>query len=97
MIGFTPGFPYLEGLDEALHLPRRASPRPRIEAGAVAIGGPHAGIYSVASPGGWHLLGRTPERLFDPPSAQGSAPEPRQVFRFAPGDRLRFQPQAAAC
>mmetsp|Transcript_28100 Transcript_28100/g.43264 ORF Transcript_28100/g.43264 Transcript_28100/m.43264 type:complete len:178 (-) Transcript_28100:498-1031(-) len=51
MMGFSPGFPYLDGLDACLHLERRASPRLRIKPGRVAIGGPHAGIYSVSSPG----------------------------------------------
>lgn len=92
MMGFSPGFPYLDGLDPRLHLPRKSSPRERIEPGSVAIGGPHAGIYSVSSPGGWHLLGRTELVLFNPPAAKQSAPEPRDIFHFAPGDRLRFQP-----
>lgn len=69
MMGFTPGFPYLDGLDKRLHIERKASPRNRIEPGAVAIGGCHAGIYSVASPGGWHLLGRTELTLFRPEMA----------------------------
>lgn len=92
MTGFTPGFPYLDGLDKRLHLPRKDSPRQRIKPGAVAIGGSHAGIYSVASPGGWHLLGRSERKLFDPAAAKGDAPDPRKVFLFSPGDRLRFQP-----
>jgi KipI family sensor histidine kinase inhibitor len=92
MSGFTPGFPYLDGLDERLHLPRKDRPRKRIKAGSVAIGGSHAGIYSVGSPGGWHLLGRTELALFDAESARGDAPVPENVFRFAPGDRLRFRP-----
>lgn len=91
MSGFTPGFPYLDGLDPRLHLPRKDSPRKRIAPGSVAIGGSHAGIYSVASPGGWHLLGRTDLVLFDPLAARGDAPDPKKVFFFSPGDRLRFQ------
>jgi KipI family sensor histidine kinase inhibitor len=92
MLGFAPGFPYLAGLDQRLHLPRKGSPRKRIEPGAVAIGGSHAGIYSVASPGGWHLLGRTEWVLFDPAAARGSGPDAKKVFLFSPGDQLRFQP-----
>jgi KipI family sensor histidine kinase inhibitor len=66
MLGFAPGFPYLLGLDPALHTPRRASPRTRVPAGSVAIGGAQTGIYPRASPGGWQIIGRTPLRLFDP-------------------------------
>lgn len=94
-MGFMPGFPYLEGLDPQLQIPRRDSPRNRIEPGSVAIGGPHAGIYTVASPGGWHLLGRTEALLFDPAAARRASPDPRQVFRFRPGDRVRFQPEGS--
>lgn len=82
MIGFAPGFPYLAGLDPALALPRRATPRSRVPAGSVGIGGAQTGIYPRESPGGWHLLGRTPLRLFDPARASPSL--------LAPGDRVRF-------
>ncbi len=92
MMGFSPGFPYLDGLDPRLHLERRHSPRNYIQPGSVAIGGPHAGIYSVASPGGWHLLGRTKEPLFNLDAASRPKPEPREVFRFSPGDQVRFHP-----
>ncbi|MGB1127254.1 MAG: 5-oxoprolinase subunit B family protein [Opitutales bacterium] len=91
MMGFAPGFPYLDGLDQRLRLPRMDSPRDRVEPGSVAIGGPHAGIYSVASPGGWHLLGRTEVQLFNPDAARAADPHPGDVFLFSPGDRLRFQ------
>lgn len=90
MMGFAPGFPYLDGLDPRLYLQRKASPRNRIEPGAVAIGGSHAGIYSVASPGGWHLLGRTELRLFQPEQAKGASCDPREVFAMARGDTVRF-------
>jgi 5-oxoprolinase (ATP-hydrolysing) subunit A len=56
-IGFVPGFAYLRGIDLRLVLPRRATPRPRVPAGAVAIAGPYTGVYPFSSPGGWHLLG----------------------------------------
>ncbi|MGB0414305.1 MAG: 5-oxoprolinase subunit B family protein [Coraliomargarita sp.] len=92
MMGFSPGFPYLDGLNPRLQLPRREAPRKRIETGAVAIGGPHAGIYSVASPGGWHLLGRTDLRLFKPELAAGASVDATTVFAFRPGDRVRFVP-----
>jgi KipI family sensor histidine kinase inhibitor len=92
MMGFAPGFPYLDGLDARLHLERRASPRDRIAPGAVAIGGSHAGIYSVASPGGWHLLGRTDVALFRPECARGAECVSRDIFTFAAGDRVQFIP-----
>jgi KipI family sensor histidine kinase inhibitor len=82
MLGFAPGFPYLSGLDPALALPRLATPRTRVPAGSVAIGGAQTGIYPNESPGGWRLLGRTPLRLFD---AQRDPPS-----LLAPGDTVRF-------
>ncbi|MCB1553874.1 MAG: 5-oxoprolinase subunit PxpB [Xanthomonadales bacterium] len=84
MIGFAPGFPYLIGLPEALALPRLASPRTRIPAGSVGIGGAQTGIYPRESPGGWRILGRTPSVLFDPQR------DPPALLQ--PGDRVRFVP-----
>lgn len=84
MIGFAPGFPYLSGLPEALALPRLASPRTRIPAGSVGIGGRQTGIYPRESPGGWRILGRTPLVLFDPQR------DPPALLQ--PGDRVRFRP-----
>jgi len=86
LLGFTPGFPYLGGLDPRIAVPRLATPRTRIPAGSVAIGGEQAGIYPVESPGGWRLLGRTPLVLFDP------APAAARPFLLAAGDGLRFDP-----
>jgi KipI family sensor histidine kinase inhibitor len=63
--GFAPGFGYLTGLPEELHVPRRATPRTRVPAGSVALAGPFAGVYPQASPGGWQLVGRTDAVLFD--------------------------------
>ena len=82
MLGFAPGFPYLLGLDPALHAPRRANPRTRVPAGSVAIGGAQTGIYPRELPGGWNLIGRTPLVLFD----SGRHPP----CLLAPGDRVRF-------
>ena len=82
MIGFLPGFPYLEGLDDSLHTPRRDIPRTSVPAGSVGIGGSSTGVYPFASPGGWHLIGRTPRTLFD---ARRVPPALLQA-----GDRVRF-------
>jgi KipI family sensor histidine kinase inhibitor len=82
MLGFMPGFPYLLGLDESLHTPRRASPRTRVPAGSVAIGGAQTGIYPRELPGGWQLIGRTPLVLFDPSRAQPALLQPGQRVRF---------------
>ncbi len=65
MLGFAPGFPYLAGLDHRLVTARRSTPRARVPRGSVAIGGEHTGIYPLDSPGGWHVIGRTPLTLFD--------------------------------
>lgn len=64
-IGFVPGFPYLGGLPERLHTPRRATPRTSVPIGSVGIGGEQTGIYSLPTPGGWQLIGRTPLQLFE--------------------------------
>lgn len=84
-LGFQPGFPYLNGLPGALQAPRRPTPRVRVEAGSVAIGGRYAGIYPASGPGGWQIIGRTASVLFDP---QRDPPA-----LLLPGDRVRFVPQ----
>ena len=84
MMGFTPGFPYLGILNEKLTLPRMSTPRTRVPAGSVAIAGSQTGIYPVDSPGGWHIIGHTPLKLFDPTS--------ETPFLFAPGDIVKFIP-----
>lgn len=84
MVGFQPGFPYLLGLPEHLQLPRRDSVRAQVAAGSVAIAGAQAGIYPGVSPGGWHLIGRTDLKLFDPERAEPSL--------LVPGDRVHFVP-----
>ena len=88
MLGFAPGFPYLGGLDAGLATPRRAQPRPLVPAGAVGIAGPQTGIYSLPTPGGWQLIGRTPLQLFNP---AWTAPS-----RLRAGQHLRFVPIGAA-
>jgi inhibitor of KinA len=83
-IGFSPGFPYLSGLPEALHSPRRSTPRTLVPAGSVGIGGAQTGVYPIATPGGWNLIGRTPLRLF--------RPENNRPAFLAVGDQVRFEP-----
>ncbi len=84
-LGFQPGFPYLGGLPERIAVPRRAEPRLNVSAGSVGIGGKQTGIYPLATPGGWQIIGRTPLGLFDP------AANPPTLLR--PGDSVRFVPQ----
>lgn len=81
-LGFQPGFPYLRGLPEVLHAPRRATPRVHVPAGSVAIGGAYTGIYPADGPGGWHIIGHTEAVLFDP-----DRPGPALLL---PGDQVRF-------
>lgn len=83
MIGFLPGFAYLVGLDPTLVMPRLETPRSRVPAGSVAIGGAQTGIYPCDAPGGWRLIGRTQARMFD-----ATAESPALL---APGDRVRFR------
>jgi KipI family sensor histidine kinase inhibitor len=82
MMGFTPGFPYMGKLDDAIITPRLETPRTRVPAGTVAIAGSQTGIYPIDSPGGWRLIGHTPLQLFDPAS--------ESPFLFSPGDEVRF-------
>jgi KipI family sensor histidine kinase inhibitor len=84
-VGFVPGFAYLDGLDERLRLPRRSAPRPRVPAGSVAIAGSQSAVYPFATPGGWHLIGRTDQTMFDP----GRSPP----ALLCVGSRVRFQPR----
>lgn len=84
MVGFTPGFPFLGGLDTELHTPRLETPRKLVPAGSVGIANGQTGVYPIASPGGWQLIGRTPLRLF--------APERDKPFLYRAGDRIRFVP-----
>jgi KipI family sensor histidine kinase inhibitor len=84
MLGFTPGFAFIGGLDDALNVPRRREPRVRVEAGSIGIAGGRTGIYTIAGPGGWPIVGRTPSLLFD-----AHAEEP---FKLRAGMRVRFVP-----
>ena len=88
MLGFLPGFPYMGDLPEPLALPRRADPRVRVPAGSISIATSLTAIYPYESPGGWHLIGATPIRLFDPDRARPAL--------LAPGDAVVFDPIDAA-
>ncbi len=84
MVGFAPGQPYIGGLDPKLSVPRRATPRTVMPAGAIAIANAQTAVYPYETPGGWSIIGRTPLRVFDP--------EREPASLFAPGDRVRFVP-----
>lgn len=96
MIGFTPGFPYIGGLDERLAVPRRPTPRARLEAGSVAIANGQTSIYPFATPGGWNLIGRTPLRLFDPARNPPSLLQAGDAVTFVPITAHEFERMAAA-
>ena len=84
-LGFAPGFAYLGGLPTRLATPRRATPRPRVPAGSVGIAGEQTGVYPLAMPGGWQLIGRTDATLWDPTSSSPAS--------LHPGDHVRFVPE----
>ena len=83
MVGFLPGFAYMGGLAPELATPRRAEPRTTVPAGTVGIGGSQTGVYAIPSPGGWHLIGRTPLVMFSPER------DPPTLVEM--GDRVRFR------
>lgn len=82
MIGFMPGFTYMAEVDERIQIRRRSDPRTRVEAGSVGIAGKQTGIYPIASPGGWQIIGRTPLSLFNNRN--------REPVLFEPGDEVEF-------
>ena len=84
MIGFSPGFPYLGGMDPRIAAPRLESPRNKIPAGSVGIAGSQTGIYPIDSPGGWQLIGWTPVRLYDPHA--------KNPILLKAGNYLKFKP-----
>lgn len=84
MLGFMPGHPYIGDLPPPLRIPRRLTPRTMVPSGSIAIATTMCVIYPIASPGGWHIIGRTPVRLFDPARAEPSL--------LAPDDEIRFRP-----
>jgi inhibitor of KinA len=84
VVGFVPGFPYMAHVDRRIAAPRRSTPRTRVPAGSVAVAAGQTGIYPTETPGGWHLIGRTRVKPYDPSRAE--------AFLFHPGDRVRFHP-----
>jgi KipI family sensor histidine kinase inhibitor len=88
MLGFLPGLPYLGGMDKRLNTPRLKNPRTKIPEGSVGIGGEQTGIYPLASPGGWQLIGRTPIRPYDP--------NRENPFLYNAGDCIKFFPISAS-
>jgi len=91
MIGFTPGFPFLGGLSEKLFTPRLENPRQSVPAGSVAIANNQTGIYSLDSPGGWRLIGRTPIKVYDPTRSPPIILKAGNYLRFKRISRDEFQ------
>ncbi|KGX93930.1 kinase [Pontibacillus halophilus JSM 076056 = DSM 19796] len=91
MIGFLPGFPYLGGLDKRLSKPRRSTPRNDVPAGSVGIAGAQTGVYSVASPGGWNIIGRTPIPLVDRRRGEPFLLKAGEYVRFYEVDLAEFK------
>ena len=84
MVGFTPGFPFLGGLNEKLFTPRLKTPRMAVPKGSVGIANNQTGMYPIESPGGWQIIGRTPLNLFDP--------HRKNPFLYKAGDKIKFVP-----
>ena len=94
LLGFVPGFAYLDGLNARLATPRRETPRAQVPAGSVAIGGSKTGVYPLATPGGWHIIGRTPLHLFQPDAMPPCLLNVGDTVRFVPISEQEFQAQA---
>lgn len=90
MLGFTPGFPYLGGMDAAIAAPRLTEPRVKIPAGSVGIAGQQTGVYPIASPGGWQLIGRTPVKMYDPGREKPVLLEAGDYVKFCPVDAAEY-------
>jgi KipI family sensor histidine kinase inhibitor len=95
-IGFTPGLPYMSGMPERIMLPRLETPRTKVPPGSVGLGGIQCCIYSVESPGGYWILGRTPLRLYDPEAAEPILLRPGDHVRFRAIDRHEYDAIVAA-
>lgn len=90
-LGFAPGFGYLGGLPDSLHVPRLASPRTRVEAGSVGIAGPYSGVYGLAGPGGWRIIGRTKTVMFGVERSEPALLRAGDVVRFRPVSLREFE------
>ena len=90
MLGFSPGFPYLGGMDERIETPRLDTPRTIIPAGSVGIAEKQTGVYPTATPGGWQIIGKTPLHFFDPDADPPSLLEPGDLIRFVPIEQDEF-------
>lgn len=90
MLGFTPGFPYLGGMDERIATPRLKTPRTKISGGSVGIAGSQTGIYPIDSPGGWQLIGKTPLKLYDPYREKPILLQSGNYIKFVPIDEQTY-------
>jgi KipI family sensor histidine kinase inhibitor len=95
MLGFTPGFPYLGGMDDNIETPRLETPRTKIKGGSVGIAGKQTGIYSIDSPGGWQLIGHTPIKIYDPNREQPILHKAGDYIRFEAIDQTEYDRIAA--
>lgn len=91
MMGFVPGGPYMGGLDPTINLPRRSSPRTKVLQGSVALANLQVVIYPFTTPGGWHIVGRTPRRMFDADRQPACLMSPRDRVRFVPISAAEFR------
>jgi inhibitor of KinA len=91
MLGFLPGFPYMGEVDERIAVPRKQQPRLKVEAGSIGIAGKQTGIYPVASPGGWQIIGRTPLNIFDVKREPSVLVNPGDTVQFYPISKDEFE------
>lgn len=91
MLGFTPGFPYMGGMSKKISTPRLAVPRQNVPSGSVGVAGDQTGIYSLTTPGGWQIIGRTPLVLYDSTREQPSLFEAGDYVRFKPINKIQFE------
>ncbi len=96
MLGFAPGFPYIAGLDERLAMPRRATPRLKVPLGTIAIAGGQSVVYTLETPGGWNLIGRTPLRVFTPETEPPCLLRAGDAVHFVPITRAEYEAQQNA-
>lgn len=95
MLGFTPGFPYLGGMDERIETPRLKVPRTKIPGGSVGIASKQTGVYPIDSPGGWQLIGRTPLKLYDPDKESPILLKAGNYVKFVPITKEEFDKLSA--